>query len=77
MKFADDEYNRLYDQALVEPDPAKNRQLWVQMNDVAVNSYAVIPLVDRKVVAGRSKALKNTTLSPFDAETSGIADWQK
>ena len=77
MKFADDEYNRLYDQALVEPDPDKSRQLWIQMNDLVVGSYAVIPLVDRKVVSGRSKALKNTTLSPFDAETFGIADWQK
>jgi peptide/nickel transport system substrate-binding protein len=77
MKFADDEYNRLYDQALIETDPEKNRQLWIQMNDLAVNSYAVIPLVDRKVVSGRSKALKNTTLTPFDAETFGIADWQK
>ena len=47
------------------------------MNDLAVNSYAVIPLVDRKVVSGRSKALENTTLTPFDAETFGIADWQK
>ena len=47
------------------------------MNDIVVKSYVSIPLVDRKVVAGRSKALKNTTLSPFDAETSGLANWEK
>src|SRR3712207_1190519 len=39
LKWKSDEYDRLYDQAAIELDPEKTRQLWVQMNDLVVASF--------------------------------------
>ena len=77
-KFNDEEYNRLYEQALVEVDPEKNRQLWMRMNDILVNSYITIPLVDRRFSDGKSKQLNGPAPSPFDSVFAwNIADWTK
>ncbi len=77
-KFMNDEYNRLYDQALIEVDPEKNRELWKQMNDIVVNNYISIPLVDRRFSDGKSKALNGPAPSPFDCVFAwNVADWTK
>jgi peptide/nickel transport system substrate-binding protein len=76
-KWSDAEYDRLYDQATLEPDPEKNRQIWIRMNDIVVNSYISVPLVSRKFASGRAKALEGTGQSPFDSETYNIGAWRK
>jgi peptide/nickel transport system substrate-binding protein len=78
LKWSNDEFNRLYDQAKTETDPEKNRQLWMQMNDIVVTSFIDVPLVNRKFADAKSKALKGPLQSPFDCVFAwNIADWTK
>lgn len=72
------EYNRLYEQALVELDPEKNAALWVEMNDLVVNQAIEIPIIDRRTVAARARNLHTGhNLSPFDNATPNVADWRR
>ena len=78
LKWSDPNFNKLYEQAKVELDPEKNRQLWMQMNDVVVNSFVDVPLIDRKYAEGKSKALNGPAPSPFDCSFAwNVADWTK
>jgi peptide/nickel transport system substrate-binding protein len=76
-RWTNAEFNRLYDQASVELDVGKAREIWQRMNDLVVGSYVAIPLIDRKNVSGAGKALKGPSLTPFDSETWNIAEWTK
>ena len=72
------EYNKLYDQALVELDPQKNADLWIRMNDLVVDQAVEVPLIDRKSVAARAKTLyTGNNMSPFDNATPNVADWRR
>jgi peptide/nickel transport system substrate-binding protein len=51
--------------------------MWQQLNDLVVNDYADVPLVDRKSVAAKAKSLTGPDLRAFDNETWNIADWKK
>jgi peptide/nickel transport system substrate-binding protein len=77
MKWKNEEYDRLFDQVLVETDPQKAQQLWMQLNDLIIANYASVPLVNRKFTSAKSKALTGPKLTPFDSETWNIADWKK
>jgi peptide/nickel transport system substrate-binding protein len=72
------EFNRLYEQALVELDPQKNTNLWMRMNDLVVEQAVEVPLVDRKIVAARAATLyTGNNMSPFDSATPNIAEWRR
>ena len=77
LKWISPEFNKLYDQAKTEVDPEKNRQLWIQMNDVVVNSFVDVPLIERKLTDAKAKDLKGPALRPFDNLTWNAADWTK
>jgi peptide/nickel transport system substrate-binding protein len=77
LRFQNEEYNRLFDQVLVETDLNKAAQLWAQLNDIVVNNYISVPLIDRKFTSGRSKQLQGPKLTPFDNETWNVGDWTK
>ena len=47
----------------------------MQMNDLAVNNYVTIPLIDRKNADGKVKALQGPSLTPFDDWSWNIAEW--
>ena len=48
-----------------------------RLNDLVVTNDVKAPLVDRKLVAARSAALRGPRLLPFDMDTWNIADWAK
>jgi peptide/nickel transport system substrate-binding protein len=77
-RWQNDDYNKLYEQALVELDPRKNVALWIKMNDLVVNQAVEIPIIDRRSVAARAKNLyTGHNLSPFDNATPNVADWRR
>ena len=77
-RWQSDEYNKLYEQALVELDPQKNATLWIKMNDLIVNEAVEIPIIDRRTVAARAKNLyTGHNLSPFDNATPNVAEWRR
>src|SRR5260370_38609580 len=59
------EYNKLFDQVRTETDATKASQVWMQLNEMVINSYVTIPLIDRKDVAAKAKALQGPQLTPF------------
>ena len=78
LRWSNDEYNKLYDQVKSEVDPQKAQQLWIQLNDIVVNSYVEVALIDRRFSEGKSKAIKGPDPSPFDSVFAwNIADWTR
>ena len=71
------DYNKLYEQVAGELDATKAKDLFVKMNDLVINNFVAIPLIERRFVSARSKALKGPVQSPFDSETWNIGDWTK
>lgn len=76
-RYQNPEFDALFDAARKELDSEKARQLWIKLNDLLVNDYATIPLVDRKLVSGKLKSLTGPVQTPFDSETWNIADWAR
>jgi peptide/nickel transport system substrate-binding protein len=78
MKWTSPEYNALYEQVKVETDVAKAGQLWIKMNDLVVNSFISVPLIERKFTEAKSNALKGPDPGPFDCVFAwNMADWTK
>jgi peptide/nickel transport system substrate-binding protein len=71
------DYNALFDKVKTETDPDKAAQMWMQLNDLAVNNYITVPLIDRKSADGKVKNLQGPTLTPFDDWSWNIADWTR
>jgi peptide/nickel transport system substrate-binding protein len=77
MKWKNEQYDKLFDQVLVELNPEKAATMWQQLNDIVINDYADIPLVDRKSTAAKAKGLTGPDLRAFDNETWNIGEWKK
>ncbi|MCC7367522.1 MAG: peptide ABC transporter substrate-binding protein [Chloroflexi bacterium] len=75
VKWADPEYDRVYDDVLVETDPGRARALWQRLDELAVGSGVVVPLVDRLFVGARAPGLSGPAPRAFDVETWNIAEW--
>ncbi|MGE3269650.1 MAG: peptide ABC transporter substrate-binding protein [Chloroflexota bacterium] len=76
-KWQNDEFDKLFQQVLVELDPEKATNTWQQLNDLVVKDFADIPLVDRKFTNAKVKGLEGPESRAFDNETWNIADWKK
>lgn len=76
-RWINPDFNKLFDQVKSELDVQKAVQMWMQLNDIVVNSYVTIPLIDRKSVDAKAKTIQGPKLTPFDALSANIADWTK
>src|SRR5262249_60439690 len=77
LKGKNDDLDKLWAQVAVELKPEKAGQMWQQMNDIIINEYVAVPLVDRLFASGKSKALTGPAPRPFDSETWNIGEWKK
>ena len=48
-----------------------------RMNDILVESYYEIPLVNRGIVSARLKTLKGVRINGWDSELWNIAEWRR
>jgi peptide/nickel transport system substrate-binding protein len=71
------DYNKIYDQVKGETDADKATQLWMQLNDIVVNVYISIPLIDRRLTDAKAKSIQGPLLSAFDTFSWNIADWTR
>ncbi len=74
-RWVNEDYNKLYTQALTELDEAKQVKLFWGMNDLVVNEIVVVPLVHRSDVTANSKKLKGFETSPWTPDVHDIANW--
>ena len=71
------EYDAAYEAARTELDNAKRAQLFIKMNDLVIQNYVHIPIINRKSVYGRAKALQNINYSTWDVDYWNIANWTR
>ena len=73
-RWHSDEYDRVYRASLKELDPVKRATLFIRMNDLAIESHHVIPVVSRPNVAVLARRLR-APLSGFSSDLFLLQDW--
>lgn len=77
-RYVNPEYDRLYEAALIETDPEKSAQLFIQMNDILINDVVIIPLAQRPAekfaISNRLRA-SNVAGNPWEILYWNIANW--
>jgi peptide/nickel transport system substrate-binding protein len=76
-RYQNPAYDALWEQSKTELDPEKRAQLFIQMNDVAMQDVAHIPLNYRKVVFAHTKNLQGINFTPWEEQYWNIGDWSK
>ncbi|MGH2530663.1 MAG: peptide ABC transporter substrate-binding protein [Thermomicrobiales bacterium] len=79
-RYANPEYDALYEQALLETDAEAAAELFIQMNDILINDVVVIPQVQRaSEVAAVSLTLReaNFAWSDFESPYWNVANWNR
>ena len=77
MKWKSEEYDKLYDQVLVETNLDKAATMWQQLNELVIKNFISVPLVDRTYSSGKAKNLTGPSLRTFDSESWNIGEWKK
>ena len=75
-RWSNADYDKLFATLDKELNPDKRAQIEVQLNDLIVNNFARIPIVDRSQAEGRRADLTNTNPVPWDSVLWNIAYWQ-
>jgi len=79
-RYNNPEYDAVYDKAVAATDPEEAAQLFIQMNDIVINDYAVIPLVARandKYAALNTFNDENVAGSLFEVLYWNSANWNR
>jgi len=76
-RFCDPAFDALWNAASVELDPDERAALFVQMNDLLVEQWAIVSLVHRADAIGVSDRLVGLDPTPWDRTTWNIAEWRK
>ncbi len=71
------EYDQAYEAARTELDDDKRAQLFIKMNDLIVQNFVHLAIVNRKSVYGRSNTLQNINYSTWDVDYWNIANWTR
>lgn len=75
-RYCNPAYDQLWQAVTTELDEEKRAQLFIEMNNLLVNDFALIPLVHRADVVGVSQRLNGVELTPWDRNTWNIQAWQ-
>ena len=76
-RFCSDEYNALVDEMQQTGELEKRAELAKAMNDMLMQEYVIIPLVDRGRVSAHSNSLGGVVLNTWDSELWNAADWHR
>ncbi len=75
-RYCNKEYDKIWQQASKELDPAKRSRLFQQLNTILTKDVAVIPLVRRPATNGISDRITGVDSTPWDASTWDISTWE-
>ena len=76
-RFCSPEYDALVAEMATTADLNERARLAKAMNDVLMQEYAILPLVDRGRTSGHSNALGGVVLNIWDSELWNAADWYR
>jgi peptide/nickel transport system substrate-binding protein len=87
QRYANPEYDALYDQLVVETDLERAAEICVRMNDILIEDVAVVPLVNRaadkyamanSLIHGEGEAAEdNVALGSYEKNYWNIANWNR
>ena len=76
-RFCSEEYDAMVEELAGTKDPAARAELVKAMNDVLMQNYIMLPLVDRGRISAHSNTLGGVRLNVWDSEIWNIADWHR
>jgi peptide/nickel transport system substrate-binding protein len=79
-RWTNKDYDALYDEVVKATDPEKAAELFIQMNDMVIDDYVIIPLVQRAADKyGIVNTLRNdnVALGPYESNYWNIANWNR
>ncbi|PZQ49457.1 MAG: peptide ABC transporter [Rhodovulum sulfidophilum] len=76
-RFCDPAYDALRAEMATTVGEKERAEITIKLNDMIVNSSAIIPLIHRGRVSTKSKTLGGVALNPFDSELWNAADWYR
>jgi peptide/nickel transport system substrate-binding protein len=76
MRFANDEVDRLLQQALAQPDPLERRQTFCQIQRILAEERPMLYLVYFSDTYAFSSQLQGLVVNPNDALTWDVINWQ-
>jgi peptide/nickel transport system substrate-binding protein len=80
-RYANPEYDRVFEQLRAETDQGRAAQLLIQLNDILINDVAVIPIVNRasdKYAISNTLRDENVMVGPgFEGNYWNIANWNR
>jgi len=76
-RYCNPAFDELYQQSIIELNPVKRAELFVKMNELLIQDYAVIPLVKLTDPVIVRTDLKGYDFTPWDVENWNIGDWYK
>ena len=75
MRWSNKEYDAVIEQLRTELDEKKRAELFIKANEIEVNDFAEIPLVNRANVSGVIKTLEVGPYTPWDSEMWNVGFW--
>ena len=76
-RYCNPAYDALYEQSTSEMDLLKRQQLFIQMNDILIKDFVVIPMVHWADTSGIANDIGGYNPTSWDSETWNIADWYR
>jgi peptide/nickel transport system substrate-binding protein len=76
-RYNNPEFDKLHDQARVELDPDTQVELFVGMNDMAVNDFVEVPIVWRNGVTCVAKNLSGYVGTTWASDVYDIKNWRR
>jgi peptide/nickel transport system substrate-binding protein len=79
-RYINPEYDTLFDQVSKETDQEKAAETFIKMNDIIINDFVEIPIVQRaaeKYAALNSLRVSNISENPFETLYWNIANWNR
>ena len=75
--WCDPAYDALLDRLSATASPGDRAALARTLNDMLVQNYVVVPLVDRGRVSAHANTLEGVRMNAWDSELWNIADWRR
>ena len=80
QRYNNTEYNQVYESIPTLTDTEKAAEAFIKMNDIVIDDFAVVPLVQRaadKYAISNTLRNENVALGPFEGDFWNIANWNR
>ena len=76
-RWFNEEYDDLYQELTQTPIGKDRENLVIQLNDLLVQNYVMIPLIDRASVSAFNNSLKGVRVNGWDSEFWNVHEWYR